>query len=184
DADRAVFIDRTGRFVPGEEILALLARDAVARAHGGVVVTPVSASRSLEESIRPVGGSVHYTRVGSPAVARAMVEQHAVFGGEENGGAITPTFQYARDGAMTAAGVLDLLARTGRALDELLAELPRYALVKERIACPVDLRAAVVARVAAAYEAAGRRLVTIDGVKAFSDDGWVLLRPSGTEPLL
>ncbi|EQD47345.1 protein containing Alpha-D-phosphohexomutase, partial [mine drainage metagenome] len=52
------------------------------------------------------------------------------------------------------------------------------------VACPVDLRAAVVARVAAAYEAAGRRLVTIDGVKAFSDDGWVLLRPSGTEPLL
>ena len=184
DADRAVFIDHAGRYVPGEETLALLARDAVARAHGGVVVSPVSASRSLEDAIRPVGGTVHYTRVGSPAVARAMVEQHAVFGGEENGGIITPTFQFARDGAMTAAGLLDLLTRTGRPLAELLAELPRYALVKERLACPVDLRSAVVARVAAGFEAAGRRLVTIDGVKAYSDDGWILLRPSGTEPLL
>ncbi len=184
DADRAVFIDSAGRYIPGEEILALLARDAVARAHGGVVVTPVSASQSLEDAVRPLGGSVHYTRVGSPAVTRAMVEKHAVFGGEENGGAITPSFQFARDGAMTAAAVLDLIARADRPLAELLAELPRYALIKERIDCPVDLRASVVGRVAAAYEAAGRRLVTIDGVKAFSDDGWVLLRPSGTEPLL
>lgn len=184
DADRAVFVDHTGRYVPGEEILALLAVDAVERAHGGVVVTPVSASQSLEDAVAPLGGSVVYTRVGSPAVAHAMVDQHAVFGGEENGGVITPRFQVARDGAMTAASVLDLLARKRHSLAELLAGVPRYALVKERIECPTEIRDRVVASVGEAFRRAGHRLVTIDGVKAFRDGGWILLRPSGTEPLL
>ncbi len=184
DADRAVFVDHTGRYVPGEEMLALLARQAVQRAGGGVVVSPVSASQSLADAIAPVGGTVFYTRVGSPAVTHAMVDQKAVFGGEENGGIITPRFQFARDGAMTAASVLELLAVTGRPLADLLADLPRYALVKERIACRTDLRGQVVAAVGAEFERAGFRVVTIDGVKAFRDGGWILLRPSGTEPLL
>jgi phosphomannomutase / phosphoglucomutase len=184
DADRAVFVDHTGRYVPGEEILALLARDAVERAHGGVVVTPVSASQSLEDAIQPVGGTVFYTRIGSPAVTHAMVDQHAVFGGEENGGIITPSFQFARDGAMTLAAVLDLLARTGRPLADLLAGLPHYALVKERIPCPTELRPRVVAMVGERFEDEADKIVTIDGVKIFQEGGWILLRPSGTEPLL
>ncbi|HTS33433.1 MAG TPA: phosphoglucosamine mutase [Thermoplasmata archaeon] len=184
DADRAVFVDHTGRYVPGEEILALLARDAVERAHGGVVVSPVSASQSLEDTVVPLGGSVVYTRVGSPAVAHAMVEQHAVLGGEENGGIITPRFQVARDGGMTAASVLDLMARKERSLADLLAGLPRYSLVKEKVECPSELRTRVVSSVGEAFRKAGQRVVTIDGVKAFRDGGWVLLRPSGTEPLL
>ncbi|MGP8073111.1 MAG: phosphoglucosamine mutase [Thermoplasmata archaeon] len=184
DADRAVFVDHTGRYVPGEEILALLARDAVERAHGGVVVSPVSASQSLEDAVAPLGGSVFYTRIGSPAVTHAMVDQHAVFGGEENGGIITPKFQFARDGAMTLASVLDLLARTGRPLADLLSELPRYSLVKERIACPTELRPQVVEWVGKKFEKEADRIVTIDGVKVFQNGGWMLLRPSGTEPLL
>jgi len=184
DADRAVFVDHTGRYVPGEETLALLARDAVERAHGGVVVSPVSASQSLEDAIAPLGGSVFYTRIGSPAVTHAMVDQHAVFGGEENGGIITPKFQYARDGAMTLASVLDLLARLERPLADLLAELPHYALVKERIPCPTELRPQVVEWVGEKLQKEADRIVTIDGVKVFWDGGWMLLRPSGTEPLL
>lgn len=184
DADRAIFIDHSGRYVPGEEVLALLARDAVERAHGGVVVSPVSASQSLEDAVAPLGGSVVYTRVGSPAVTHAIVEQHAVFGGEENGGIITPAFQVARDGGMTAASVLDLLARKERPLADLLAGLPRYALVKERISCPADRRAEVVASVGERFRRGGDRVVTIDGIKAFREGGWILLRPSGTEPLL
>ncbi|MGA8664422.1 MAG: phosphoglucosamine mutase [Thermoplasmata archaeon] len=184
DADRAVFVDHTGRYVPGEEILALLARDAVERAHGGVVVTPVSASQSLEDAIAPLGGSVFYTRIGSPAVTHAMVEQHAVFGGEENGGIITPRFQFARDGAMTLASILDFLARAERPLAELLVELPHYALVKERIPCPIELRPQVVAWVGEKFQKEADRIVTIDGVKVFWNGGWMLLRPSGTEPLL
>ncbi|MCI4373496.1 MAG: phosphoglucosamine mutase [Thermoplasmata archaeon] len=184
DADRAVFVDATGRFVPGEETLALLARDAVERAGGGIVVSPVSASQSLEDAVRPHGGTVVYTRVGSPAVTHEMQTQKAVFGGEENGGLIFPKFQYARDGGMSAAGVLDLLARLDVSLAEALRTVPRYALVREKVPCPVESRGPVMAQVQAILADGAERVVTLDGIKAFRDGGWILLRPSGTEPLL
>lgn len=184
DADRAVFVEAGGRFVGGEEVLTLLARDAVERARGGTVVTPVSGSQAVEDAVVPLGGKVVYTRIGSPAVTRAMRDEHAVFGGEENGGLIFPDHQLARDGARTLAAVLDLVARRRSTLAELLADLPRYTLLKEKIACPATARAAVLERVAAELGRDSDRLVTLDGVKAFRDDGWLLVRPSGTEPIV
>ena len=183
DADRAVFIDAKGRYVPGEETLTLLARHAVEQAHGGIVVTPVSASQAVDFFFIDRGWSVIYTRIGSPAVTHEMQERHAVFGGEENGGLIFPRHQLARDGAMTAAAVLDLLALRGVGLAEVLAEIPRYSLVKEKVPCPVELRGAVVDRVVAALTSDSEKVVTLDGVKAYRSGGWVLLRPSGTEPI-
>ncbi|MCI4322197.1 MAG: phosphoglucosamine mutase [Thermoplasmata archaeon] len=184
DADRAVFVDATGRYLPGEQMLALLARDAVQRAGGGIVVTPVSSSQGIEDAVRPLGGEVVYTRVGSPVVTREMLRRSAVFGGEENGGLIFPKFQLARDGAMTAAAVLDFLARSGRSLGDSLAELPQYALVKEKVECPVALRQPVLDALSREFANEGARLVTIDGLKVLQEDGWMLLRPSGTEPLI
>lgn len=184
DADRAVFVDAAGRYVPGEEVLTLLAREFVGREKGGTVVTPVSASQSVEDAVRPLGGEVVYTRIGSPTVTHEMQARHALFGGEENGGLIFPRHQFARDGAMTAAAVLDLLARRRSSLADALRDLPRYALVKEKIACPTELQAPVLERAAATLERGADRVVTIDGVKVYRDAGWVLVRPSGTEPLL
>ena len=184
DADRAVFVDAAGRYLPGERILTLLARDAVRRNPNGVVVTPVSASRSVEDVVRPLGGEVVYTRVGSPVVTREMLARNAVFGGEENGGLIFPKFQLARDGAMTAIAVLDLLARTNSDLASAVADLPVYALVKQKVACPVELRARVLEHLRAEVAREGIEVVTIDGLKMIFPDGWVLLRPSGTEPLM
>ena len=183
DADRAVFVDATGRYVPGEEMLTLLARDAVERHPGSTVVVPVSASQSVEDAIRPFGGTVVYTRIGSPTVTHEMQARRAVFGGEDNGGHIFPGLHYARDGAMTLAAVLDLLARRESDLVSLLRELPHYAVVKEKVACPVALREKVVARLVERFTTDSEKLVTLDGVKAYRPGGWVLLRPSGTEPL-
>ena len=183
DADRAVFVDASGRYVPGEEMLTLLARDAVERAPGSVVVTPVSGSQAVEDAVRPFGGTVVYTRIGSPSVTHEMQARKAVFGGEENGGLIFPGLHYARDGAMTLAAVLDLLARRDTDLATLLAGIPRYALVKEKVGCPVELRERVVHRLVERYSRDSEKVVTTDGVKAYRSGGWVLLRPSGTEPL-
>ena len=184
DADRAVFVDEKGTYLPGERILTLLAQEFVRRHPGGVVVTPVSASQSVEDVVRALGGEVVYTRVGSPVVTREMQRRRAVFGGEENGGLIFPAFQLARDGAMTAAAVLELLATRGLTLSEAVKDLPAYTLVKEKTACPVERRGAVLERLAATAEAEGGRVVTLDGLKIFYPDGWMLLRPSGTEPLI
>jgi phosphomannomutase / phosphoglucomutase len=183
DADRAVFVDASGRYVPGEEMLTLLAQDAVERAPGSVVVSPVSASQAVEDAVRPFGGTVVYTRIGSPSVTHEMQARKAVFGGEENGGLIFPGLHYARDGAMTLAAVLDLLARRDTDLATLLKGIPRYAMVKEKVGCPVALRERVVARLVERFSRDSEKVVTTDGVKAYRSGGWLLLRPSGTEPL-
>jgi phosphomannomutase/phosphoglucomutase len=184
DADRAVFVDEKGTYLPGETILTLMAQEFVRRHPGGVVVTPVSASQSVEDVVRPLGGEVVYTRVGSPVVTREMQRRKAVFGGEENGGLIFPAFQLARDGAMTAAAVLELLALRGITLGEAVRDLPRYTLVKQKVHCPVESRDRVLALLAEQVTAEGARVVTLDGLKIYVADGWTLLRPSGTEPLI
>ena len=184
DADRAVFVDEKGTYLPGERILTLLAQEFVRKNPGGVVVTPVSASQSVEDVVRPLGGEIVYTRVGSPVVTREMQRRHAVFGGEENGGLIFPAFQLARDGAMTAAAVLELLAVRGVPLSEAVRDLPQYSLVKEKVPCPVEQRTAVLEALSRKVQSEGRKVVSLDGLKVYYTDGWILLRPSGTEPLI
>lgn len=184
DADRAVFVDAGGHYVPGERILTWLAREFVRQHHGGLVVIPVTASQSVEEAVQKEGGEVLYTPVGSPSITRAMQERGAVFGGEDNGGYIFPRLQLARDGAMTLAAVLDRLAESGLSLAEALRDVPQYVVVKEKVPVPAGLRDGVMSRLAAEMSQGADRIVTLDGVKAYQGRGWVLLRPSGTEPLL
>ncbi|MGQ0796273.1 MAG: phosphoglucosamine mutase, partial [Methanobacteriota archaeon] len=178
DADRAIFVDETGGFVVGDKSLALLAREAV-RGRGGVVVTPVSTGNLLDEVVTKEGANVHRTRVGAPIVARTMFETGATFGGEENGGVIFPEHQFCRDGGMAVGKMLELLARAGTTLSALLEGLPAYSMSKASVDVPTERRDAVLASVLSL--AAGRRIDTVDGVKVHEADGWVLVRPSGTE---
>jgi phosphomannomutase/phosphoglucomutase len=180
DADRAIFVDERGEFVFGDRTLALVAKDIVST-RGGVVVTPVSTSRCLEDVVRAAGGTVVYTKVGAPIVARVMYERGAVFGGEENGGMIFPEHQFCRDGAMTLAKVLEIVAHAGRPLSELLAEMPAYSLHKTSVRYQASEREAILARLKSL--ASGLRVEDIDGIKVHYPDGWVLVRPSGTEPI-
>ena len=183
DADRAIFVDSRGRYVPGERILTWFAREFVRQRHGGLVVVPVTASQSVEEVVKAEGGQVLYTAVGSPSITRAMQQRGAIFGGEDNGGYIFPRLQIARDGAMTLATVLDFMTHLNASLEEALSELPRYFVEKQKVACPTALRPAVMERLSAELAQGADRVVTLDGVKAYQGRGWVLLRPSGTEPL-
>ncbi len=183
DADRTVFVDAKGRFIPGERILTWFAREFVRERHGGLVVVPVTASQSVEDVVKTEGGQVLYTAVGSPSITRAMQERGAVFGGEDNGGYIFPRLQLARDGAMTLATALDLLTHLDTSLDEALRDLPQYYVAKEKVMCPAPVRQAVMDRLSSELAQGADRVVTLDGVKAYQGRGWVLLRPSGTEPL-
>ena len=180
DADRAIFVDDKGRFVYGDKSLAVISACMVADNEGGIVVTPVSTSRCVEDVVREAGGEVIYTRVGSPIVARKMMEVGAVFGGEENGGMIFPQHQYCRDAAMTAAKMLEIIAIEGR-LSELLRKVPDYQLDKRKVHCPEARKEQVLRSVCEAF--ADQTVDTTDGVKVYFDEGWTLIRPSGTEPI-
>lgn len=180
DADRAIFVDEHGGFLYGDKSLALIARSELSK-RGGLVVTPVSTSSMIDDVVREAGGKVLRTQVGSPIVARTMLAQGAAFGGEENGGIIFPEHQFCRDGGMTVAKMLEVLAREGKPLSALADSLPQYSLKKEAVEVPVERRAATLQALVGLVK--GRKVETIDGVKIHEADGWVLVRPSGTEPL-
>jgi phosphomannomutase len=117
------------------------------------------------------------------AVAVGMEEHRAVFGGEENGHCYWPGHQNAPDGPMTSAMMLELLAAAGRPLSELAAEMPTYRLLKRNVPVAPERRSGALDHVQRTFGAEAQRIETIDGVKAYFPEGWVLVRPSGTEPL-
>lgn len=182
DADRVIFVDEEGTYVHGDRSLAVVAAHEVRKAGGGTVVTPVSSSSCVEEMVTRAGGEVLYTRVGAPLVARKMFEVQAIFGGEENGGLIFPAHQYTRDGALGLAMMLEILAAEEVPLSKLLARVPSYYLVKRGWPRPPEARQEVMDALAVRF--ADRRMDTTDGLKVFFDQGWVLVRPSGTEAII
>jgi len=179
DADRAVFVDEKGNFIHGDKSLAIMAGYMVEKQRGKVV-TPVSTSSCVEEYVKARGGEVVYTKVGAPIVARKMVEVDAVFGGEENGGLMFPSHQYCRDGGMATAAMLELLAKKGRSLSELIAEVPSYHLIKTKVRCENNRE--VMEKLKDAIK--GEKVDYTDGIKVYTERGWVLIRPSGTEPII
>lgn len=177
DADRAVFVNEKGEFVSEDAMLALMAKHYVERNGGGIVVTPVSSSRCVEDAVKEAGGEVIYTAVGSPVVAKVMIEKKAVFGGEGNGGLIFPEHLLARDGGMSVAKVLELMDETGKAISELISEIPKYYMIKGKVECRNKER--VLKGLKELYPEANH----VDGARIEFEDGWLLIRPSGTEPI-
>jgi phosphomannomutase len=111
-----------------------------------------------------------------------MVRHHAVVGGEGNGGVIYPRINFARDSLVGMGLVLHLLTETGRTVSELIADLPRSCMLKEKIICRSDHIRAVLQVVRKEY--AQWPMDLRDGVKVTTPDGWFLVRGSNTEPII
>lgn len=179
DADRAVVMDESGEFIDGDRTLALITKNVVR--NGDIAVTPISSSDAISEVCREAGAKLIRTRVGAPIVSRTMIENGAKVGGEENGGIIYGPHQYCRDGAVAVALFLELMARTGQTPSQLMKQIPQYYLVKRSI----DLRRPW-ADVSKDLIKKLTNEVTdlMDGIKVIRKEGWVLIRPSGTEPIV
>ena len=179
DADRIVFMDENGEFINEEVLLAMVAKYMLER-EKGPIVTPVSSSQRMADVAKDAGVELYWTAVGSINVARKMMEVNAVFGGEGNGGLIFPKHQYCRDGAMACAKILEILAN-GHKLSELTKSVPEYFNAKTKIPS-VDTQVTM-EKVKFEASGLGLKIDTIDGIKIWYEDGWVLIRPSGTEPI-
>jgi phosphomannomutase/phosphoglucomutase len=184
DADRAIFIDEKGTYIWGDKTLALGAKYAT-KEKGGIAVTPVTTSSCFDDVVLKNNGNVIHTAVGSPIVARVMIKEKAVFGGEENGGLIFPEMQYCRDSAMSIAKILEIMAKENKSLSELIDEIPKYEVYKTKMSCPDDKKETVMKTLAkqTKKDKNVKQVDETDGVKLYLKEGWVLMRPSGTEPI-
>jgi phosphomannomutase/phosphoglucomutase len=183
DGDRAVFVDENGVVESGDNTLTLIADEILKKNPGGKVVTPVNSSMSVTEVARRRRGRVILTQVGSIHVARTMVQEKAILGGEENGGIFYAPHQPVRDGTMATVLVLNSILENRMPLSKLMARLPNFFMAKEKRKCPDEKKNEVMRRI---RQRLGDRVTsTIDGVRVdIKDRGWFLVRPSGTEPLI
>lgn len=187
DADRLAIVDDTGRYIGEEYTLALCAMHVLSRAPGsdGVgasVAANLSTSRMIDDVAARFGAKVHRTPVGEAHVANMMRRMDAVFGGEGNGGVIWPKVVHVRDSLGGIALMLEMLATTGQRVSQLVSTIPAYTIIKDKLPMKAGMTERAIERVKQQF--AQERLDTQDGIRMDTDQGWVHLRPSNTEPIL
>jgi len=182
DADRSIFVDENGVIYWGDKTFAVIIKQFLIKNPGAKIVTPVSSSTLIKDTVEAYKGELIWTKVGSVTVSQKMKELNVKLGGEENGGVFYGPHQAVRDGAMTAALLLNIMAETGEKLSKLVAEQPQYFLEKGKIECPDEKKEVLLQKLF--EQVKGENISTIDGVKIwFSDNSAILIRPSGTEPV-
>ncbi|MEM4389222.1 MAG: phosphoglucosamine mutase [Candidatus Micrarchaeia archaeon] len=180
DGDRCVILDERGKMLGLDVQLALMAGKALEK-RKGVIVTTVEASLAVREAVEERGGRLIITPVGSRGVAEAMRRSAAVFGGEPCGEYIFPGELTVPDGIATALHFAEMFAEAGK-LSELASQIKVYPMRRAKIPCSNKERAMAVIRREASR--LGGRQSTIDGVRVDFEEGWMLIRPSGTEPVI
>ena len=184
DADRTICIDEKGNFVLGDKTFSLVEKQMLKENNGGTIVTTVATSQAIYDIAEEYNGKVIATAVGDLLVARKLKDENGLFGGEENGGLIFPDFVYGRDAVMTVAKILEIVAKEKKPISELVSELPVYYASKMKIECPDDEKEFVMDSIADEVKNTTEyKLDLTDGVKILKDDGWMIIRPSGTEPI-
>lgn len=181
DADRLAVVDERGEPAGEENTLVLAARHVLARERGPVVAN-LATTQVLDAVARAYDCPIYRSKIGEANVAEEMQRRGAVIGGEGNGGVIFPRINFARDSLVGMALVLHLLAATGRTVSELLDELPRSFMLKEKLACRSDRIGRALKKVRAEFARWPQDLR--DGVKVTLPDGWLLVRGSNTEPII
>jgi phosphomannomutase/phosphoglucomutase len=144
------------------------------------VVTCLNSSSVIETIASKTKSNVIRTKVGSVEVSRRMLPEKALVGFEENGGFMYGRHNQVRDGSMTLALVLDLIADSGKTIPEEMSSLPQSYTAKDKISCSKK----EVEKVITQLKKEHKNYNTTDGIKLiFDEKNWIMIRPSGTEPI-
>jgi phosphomannomutase len=181
DVDRLALVSNAGRAI-GEDFTLALAARVVLRHQRGPVVTNLSTSRIVEDVAAAAGVPTIRAPVGEVNVAVRMRDERAPIGGEGNGGVILRDVHLGRDAPVGAALLLQLLHEDDKPLSDIVAELPRYVIVKDKLNRPKARLDTVYEALRAAFPAATAD--SQDGLRLSWPDRWVHIRPSGTEPIV
>jgi phosphomannomutase/phosphoglucomutase len=185
DGDRAVFIDDKGRIVVGDLALMIFAENALKKHVGGKVVYEIGCSMAVEEFVRNHGGYPIVERVGHVYIMDRVLREKALLGGEKSSHFYFQECGGMDDAVFASLKMAEILSEKPETLSEIVDRLPKYPTIHERnIPCPDHLKFKVVESLKEEFKKTGMKLLEIDGVKILDEEGWILLRPSNTEPLI
>jgi phosphomannomutase len=181
DADRLAIIDEKGQYI-GEELTLALAVLFRLRQQKGPVVINMSTSRVVEDLAQQAGVECHRSAVGEANVVEEMRRVGAVIGGEGNGGVIDPRVGWVRDPFIGMGLILNLMAESGKKVSELVAELPTYAIVKDKYTVARERLPSLNDKLVARWPDA--KVNRVDGLRLDWERSWLHVRPSNTEPIV
>ena len=181
DADRLAIVDESGCYI-GEEYTLALATQFVLSRRPGPVAANLSTSRLIDAIAQRVGVPVVRTPVGEANVAHGILNNKCVVGGEGNGGVIDPRITLVRDSLSAMSLVLQLMASTGKTISQLVADLPRLVMIKQKFECPREKILVATQAVADAFK--NEKINRTDGTRVDFTEGWVHVRASNTEPIV
>jgi phosphomannomutase len=191
DADRLGVVDNNGRFILGDELMVLISRAILEKNPGSIIVGDVKCSDRLYEDITKHGGKPIMWKTGHSLIKNKIKEEHAPFGGELSGHVFFADRNFGYDDALYAGlRVIEILAQTGKTIDELLAGLPSAFNTPEiRIDTTEDKKRAIVNRLKEIYnsDTVEYKVNKTDGVRISfvgAVKGWALIRVSNTQPVL
>ncbi|MCB9436365.1 MAG: phosphomannomutase/phosphoglucomutase [Anaerolineales bacterium] len=184
DADRVGVVDETGTLISADKVMAWLATDIIPRNPGATFVGDVLSSQVVFDVVEQHGGRSVLWQSGHARVKSKMQAESAILGGESSGHMFFGDRYLGFDDGVYAAGrVVELLAERDEPLSQQLAALPRMFTTPEyRPHCPEEQKALIIEGVKA--QLGDVPLVDVDGLRVLFPNGWGLLRPSGTEPVL
>ena len=181
DGDRSIFCDENGKILTGDSSALLLSDYLLQQYPNSQVVTCLNSGNTIENIVKKSNSTVVRTKVGSVEVSRRMVHDDALIGYEENGGFMFGKHNHVRDGAMTLALMLDLLSKSEYSISQNIKNLPPTFTTKTKIKCSLDQSKIVISELLREFPDSN----TSDGIKIqVDDDNWVMIRPSGTEPII
>lgn len=180
DGDRSIFCDETGKTLTGDRSALLLSQYILKKQPASKIVTSVNSTSVIEKIAANSKSKVLRTKVGSVEVSRKMVKENAIIGFEENGGFMYGEHNQVRDGSMTMAILLDLLASSKNSLSQEMDMLPPSFTTKGKIECSKD----DFKKIIKILKAEPYKKDLTDGIKLSLDDSsWIMVRLSGTEPI-
>jgi phosphomannomutase/phosphoglucomutase len=181
DGDRSIFCDNNGDILTGDKSALVLTKFILQKNPNSLVVTCLNSSSNIEIVASEFNSQVIRTKVGSVEVSRKMVPTNALIGFEENGGFMFGKHNQVRDGCMTLALMMDLLAKSDKTLSELISDLPPSFTTKDKVACSQENSKKIIQSLKEEFPNSD----ITDGIKITTNSkNWVMIRPSGTEPII
>ena len=180
DGDRSIFCDNQGNILTGDKSALVLTQHILKKNPNSLIVTCLNSGSNNEVLADEFNSKVIRTKIGSVEVSRKMVHINALIGFEENGGYMYGKHNQFRDGCMTLALMLDLLTK-GKSLSDEITSLPPSFTTKDKVSCSPENVSKLISSLKEEFPSCD----TTDGIKITTDPkNWVMIRPSGTEPIV
>ncbi len=181
DGDRSIFCDDTGKILTGDKSALILAKHILKKFPNSTVITCLNSGSAIEKIVNDSNSKVIRTKVGSVEVSRKMIPTKALIGYEENGGFMYGPHNQVRDGCMTLGLMLDFLSSQDEPLSQKIKALPVSFTTKDKIHCTSEDAKKLIKFLAEEFPNSD----TTDGIKITkTQKNWVMIRPSGTEPII